>query len=72
MKCLSRILAAAGLPLDTANVDRVADAGGKLLVTPNTNPAVIAHGVENRAHGTEESLILLRVLIHANGHDDHP
>jgi 2-dehydro-3-deoxyphosphogalactonate aldolase len=24
----------------------VADAGGKLLVTPNTNPAVIARGVE--------------------------
>ena len=31
---------------DAADVDRVADAGGKLLVTPNTNPAVIAHGVE--------------------------
>ena len=24
----------------------VADAGGKLLVTPNTNPAVIARGVK--------------------------
>ena len=38
-------LTGAGTALDTANVDRVADAGGKLLVTPNTNPAVIAHGV---------------------------
>ena len=38
-------LTGAGTVLDTANVDRVADAGGKLLVTPNTNPAVIAHGV---------------------------
>ena len=40
-----RCLTGAGTVLDTANVDRVADAGGKLLVTPNTNPAVIAHGV---------------------------
>jgi 2-dehydro-3-deoxyphosphogalactonate aldolase len=38
-------LTGAGTVLDTANVDRVADAGGTLLVTPNTNPAVIAHGV---------------------------
>ncbi len=38
-------LTGAGTVLDTANVDRVVDAGGKLLVTPNTNPAVIAHGV---------------------------
>ena len=41
-----RCLTGAGTVLDTANVDRVADAGGKLLVTPNTNPAVIARGVE--------------------------
>ncbi len=40
-----RCLTGAGTVLDTANVDRVVDAGGKLLVTPNTNPAVIAHGV---------------------------
>ena len=40
-----RCLTGAGTVLDTANVDRVADAGGRLLVTPNTNPAVIAHGV---------------------------
>jgi 2-dehydro-3-deoxyphosphogalactonate aldolase len=39
-------LTGAGTVLDVANVDRVADAGGKLLVTPNTNPAVIARGVE--------------------------
>jgi 2-dehydro-3-deoxyphosphogalactonate aldolase len=38
-------LTGAGTVLDTANVDRVVDAGGKLLVTPNTNPQVIAHGV---------------------------
>ena len=40
-----RCLMGAGTVLDTANVDRVANAGGKLLVTPNTNPTVIAHGV---------------------------
>jgi 2-dehydro-3-deoxyphosphogalactonate aldolase len=40
-----RCLTGAGTVLDVANVDRVADAGGKLLVTPNTNPTVIAHGV---------------------------
>ena len=38
-------LTGAGTVLDTANVDRVLDAGGKLLVTPNNNPAVISHGV---------------------------
>ena len=32
--------------LEPGDVDRVAAAGGKLLVTPNTNPAVIARGVE--------------------------
>jgi 2-dehydro-3-deoxyphosphogalactonate aldolase len=41
-----RCLTGAGTVLDTANVDRVVDAGGKLLVTPNTNPGVIARGVE--------------------------
>ena len=41
-----RCLTGAGTVLDVANVDRVVNAGGKLLVTPNTNPAVIAHGVE--------------------------
>jgi 2-dehydro-3-deoxyphosphogalactonate aldolase len=41
-----RCLTGAGTVLDVANVDRVADAGGKLLVTPNTNPAVIGRGVE--------------------------
>ncbi len=40
-----RCLTGAGTVLDTADVDRVADAGGKLLVTPNTNPAVISRGV---------------------------
>jgi 2-dehydro-3-deoxyphosphogalactonate aldolase len=41
-----RCLTGAGTVLDVADVDRVAAAGGKLLVTPNTNPAVIARGVE--------------------------
>ena len=43
-----RCLTGAGTVLDIANVDRVADVGGKLLVTPNTNPAVIARGVEKK------------------------
>ncbi len=41
----TRCLTGAGTVLDTVNVDRVANAGGTLLVTPNTNPAVISHGV---------------------------
>ncbi len=41
-----RCLTGAGTVLNTEDVDRVAAAGGKLLVTPNTNPAVIARGVE--------------------------
>jgi 2-dehydro-3-deoxyphosphogalactonate aldolase len=41
-----RCLTGAGTVLRRADVDRVADAGGKLLVTPNTDPAVIARGVE--------------------------
>lgn len=41
-------LTGAGTVLDPADVDRVAAAGGRLLVTPNTNPAVIARGVEKR------------------------
>ena len=41
-----RCLTGAGTVLTPEDVTRVADAGGKLLVTPNTNPAVIAHGVE--------------------------
>ena len=34
-----------GTVLTVENVDRVADVGGTLLVTPNINPAVISHGV---------------------------
>lgn len=41
-----RCLTGAGTVLTPEDVDRVAEAGGKLLVTPNTNPAVIARGVE--------------------------
>jgi len=41
-----RCLTGAGTVLTPQDVDRVADTGGRLLVTPNTNPAVIARGVE--------------------------
>jgi 2-dehydro-3-deoxyphosphogalactonate aldolase len=41
-----RCLTGAGTVLTPADVDRVANAGGRLLVTPNTDPAVIARGVE--------------------------
>jgi 2-dehydro-3-deoxyphosphogalactonate aldolase len=43
-----RCLTGAGTVLEAADVDRVVDAGGRLLVTPNTNPAVIARGVEKK------------------------
>lgn len=36
-------LVGAGTVLSEQAVDDVADAGGQLIVTPNTNPAVIAH-----------------------------
>ena len=39
-------LTGAGTVLSLDDVGRVADAGGRLMVTPNTNPAVIARGVE--------------------------
>jgi len=41
-----RCLTGAGTVLTAGDVDRVVDAGGELLVTPNTNGAVIARGVE--------------------------
>jgi 2-dehydro-3-deoxyphosphogalactonate aldolase len=41
-----RCLTGAGTVLTEDQVDRVAGAGGKLLVTPNTNPAVITRGVK--------------------------
>ena len=41
-----RCLTGAGTVLTVEQVDQVADAGGKLLVTPNTNPEVIARGVK--------------------------
>jgi 2-dehydro-3-deoxyphosphogalactonate aldolase len=41
-----RCLTGAGTVLTPGDVDRVADAGGRLLVTPNSNPQVIARGVE--------------------------
>src|SRR5882762_9729363 len=40
-----RCLTGAGTVLTVADADRVADAGGKLMVTPNTDTAVIARGV---------------------------
>jgi 2-dehydro-3-deoxyphosphogalactonate aldolase len=39
-------LTGAGTVLTVENVDRVADAGGRLMVTPNTDAAVIARGVK--------------------------
>ena len=39
-----RALCGAGTVLEPAMVDAVAGVGGKLLVTPNVNPAVIARG----------------------------
>ena len=39
-------LIGAGTVLDLAAVERLAATGGRLMVTPNTNPAVIARGVE--------------------------
>jgi 2-dehydro-3-deoxyphosphogalactonate aldolase len=41
-----RCLCGAGTVLAVGDVDRVVAAGGKLLVTPNTDPAVIVRGVE--------------------------
>ncbi|MBA2936179.1 2-dehydro-3-deoxy-6-phosphogalactonate aldolase [Sphingomonas sp. CGMCC 1.13654] len=41
-----RALCGAGTVLEPAMVDAVAGVGGRLLVTPNVNPAVIARGVE--------------------------
>jgi 2-dehydro-3-deoxyphosphogalactonate aldolase len=41
-----RALCGAGTVLTPADVDRVAAAGGRLIVTPNTNPAVISRAVE--------------------------
>lgn len=40
-----RALIGAGTVLDVAAVDRLAATGARLLVTPNTDPAVIARGV---------------------------
>ncbi|WP_454886742.1 2-dehydro-3-deoxy-6-phosphogalactonate aldolase [Sphingomonas oryzagri] len=40
-----RALCGAGTVLEPSMVDAVAGVGGKLLVTPNVNPAVIARGV---------------------------
>jgi len=40
-------LTGAGTVLSEAQVDQVVASGGKLIVTPNTNPAVIARGVKN-------------------------
>lgn len=40
-----RALIGAGTVLDVASVDRLAATGAKLMVTPNTNPEVISHGV---------------------------
>ncbi|PTQ13091.1 2-dehydro-3-deoxy-6-phosphogalactonate aldolase [Sphingomonas oleivorans] len=44
--CGSEALVGAGTVLDPASVDAVAGVGGRLLVTPNINAAVIARAVE--------------------------
>lgn len=41
-------LIGAGTVLDVANVDRLARTGARLMVTPNTDPDVIARGVGHR------------------------
>lgn len=41
-----RALCGAGTVLTPTDVERVAVAGGRLIVTPNTNPAVISRAVE--------------------------
>jgi len=43
-----RCLTGAGTVLTMQQADQVANAGGKLMVTPNTNPDVIARGVQRR------------------------
>ncbi|MGG6462833.1 2-dehydro-3-deoxy-6-phosphogalactonate aldolase [Solilutibacter silvestris] len=40
----------AGTVLTTAQVDALVDAGGTLVVTPNTRPSVIAHAVARGLH----------------------
>ncbi|UVO53777.1 2-dehydro-3-deoxy-6-phosphogalactonate aldolase [Sphingomonas sp. SUN039] len=40
-----RALIGAGTVIDLASVDRLVTTGAKLMVTPNTNPEVIAHGI---------------------------
>lgn len=42
-----RMVVGAGTVLSTARVDEVIGAGGKIIVSPNTNPAVIARTVAN-------------------------
>jgi 2-dehydro-3-deoxyphosphogalactonate aldolase len=41
-----RMVVGAGTVLDAASVDAVAQAGGTIIVSPNTNPAVIRRSVE--------------------------
>ncbi len=43
--CGTRALIGAGTVLDRASVDALAVTGARLMVTPNTNPALIAYGV---------------------------
>jgi 2-dehydro-3-deoxyphosphogalactonate aldolase len=42
-----RMVVGAGTVLSTARVDEVIGAGGKIIVSPNTNPAVIARTLAN-------------------------
>lgn len=45
-----RALIGGGTVLREADADALADAGGKLVVTPNTRPALIAHAVARGLH----------------------
>lgn len=45
--CGMRALIGAGTVLDRASVDALAATGARLMVTPNTNPELIAHGISS-------------------------
>jgi 2-dehydro-3-deoxyphosphogalactonate aldolase len=46
----SRALIGGGTVLREPDVDALAEAGGRLVVTPNTRPALIAHAVQRGMH----------------------
>jgi 2-dehydro-3-deoxyphosphogalactonate aldolase len=46
--CASAVLVGGGTVLREVDVDALAEAGGRLVVTPNTRPSVIHHAVRRR------------------------